>query len=157
MVGVVEKDHVARLQVARGAARDALRCRELAPVPAPARPEERLHASFSDGLQSALAVDPEWWAVELALADDFDRLVQVGLNGGDRESGHDFVAVTVDADLVPAPFYLRDELREAFALFADNEEDCVDERVVKRVEDGGGALGMWPVVERDRGERPVEA
>ena len=157
MVGVVKKDHVAGLQVARRASRDALRRRELAPVLAPAGPEEWLHAALPDGSQSRFAVDAERGPMEPALADDFDGAAQVGLNCGNGEPGHHSVAVTVDPHFMAAPFHLGCEIREALALLADQEEDRLGARLVEGVEDRRRALRVRPVIERERRERPVEA
>src|SRR5947208_722205 len=101
MVGVVEQDHVAGLQVPRSARRDALRGRELAPVLAPTAPEERFEVLFAGCFEACTRVDAERRAVEGRVAGDcLLRSPQVVLDRGFREPGLDLVAVAVDADLV---------------------------------------------------------
>src|SRR3954453_14899788 len=102
MVGVVEKDHVAGPDVARSPRSDALRCRELAPVLAPARPEQRLEVAVAGGTQAGAAVGPERRPGVAPLADDLDCALQVGFDSGAWEPRLDSVAEAVDSHLVPA-------------------------------------------------------
>src|SRR4051794_1868749 len=150
MVGVVEKDHVAGPDVARSPRSDALRCRQLAPVLAPARPEQRLEVAVAGGAQAGTAVEPERRAVVAALAYDFDCALQIGFDRGPWESRLDPVAEAVDAHLVAAAIDLGRDVRVALDLLTDEEEDRLDAGVVEGVEHRRCALRVRPVVEGKR-------
>jgi hypothetical protein len=124
MVGVVQQDHVARTEVARRASGDALRRRELAPVLAPARPQQRLEAELARSAQPGARVDAERRAMEARpAADDLQCALDVGPYGRPALAGLHPMAVAVDADLVTASSDLGRNVRVALDLLADEEED----------------------------------
>src|SRR6476646_12043204 len=120
MVSVVEQDHVAWPEVARRTPRDAPGRRELAPVLAPARPQQRLQAELARDAQAGVRVDPERGAVVARRSSDqVDCALDVGAHGRGRLPELDVVAVAMDADLVPARGHFGGDLRVALHLLAD--------------------------------------